>query len=460
MSVVEISQRDRSGAAHIGHLVNEICRSVIDYDLPMMLQSKPERLDYCHHVARAMRERAWPTSAGARTAQGTATQKRILNALNKISLKSCSLLPITRAQAMRLSQLVLFCNRPQDWASPQGPVIGANSAKLAAYLGVNDVNEAMTPLLKLGLVSLWNPQGNGRRWFQILNQGCASETTCGSGWTLAPLLLLIDQIEDLLAQESLRLAQRERLTRETRGIIQRLRNEAATLADSGRETMLAKIDELALMFHNARKGRLSRLEAIHADAHRLLSDLGDLSALFYPSSGEEHAGVGVREYPPAIYTKNSFQNSRTGQQGQEICPKDGFRPQDERDRGGATSSRSLSEAGYLPHEAPALFPGLASLIDISRMPDTAHNLHLGRLSGISAHLVQRADLQMGSLEASVALMLVAEKLDRGEITRDPNAYLSGMIKKHSAHALNLGYSVSWLRKSKGNESGRGSRQEH
>lgn len=111
MSVVQISQRDRSGAAQIGQLVNEICQTKISYDLPMMLTAKAERLDYASYIARIMRQKTWPASPQARMDHGAANQKRILKALNRISQKPCALLPITRAQAMRLSQLVLFCNR-------------------------------------------------------------------------------------------------------------------------------------------------------------------------------------------------------------------------------------------------------------------------------------------------------------------------------------------------------------
>jgi hypothetical protein len=154
-----------------------------------------------------------------RKAVGSVLRKRVLRVLEQLAIRGTVNTTVTRSQWLRLLALAKFCARPQDWASPTGPILGASLGCLAEYLGVVDVAEAIAPLIRHGLMALHRPRPNGRRSFRVLCAGTDDERAVGSGWSLAPLILGIDALEALLDTEIAQQRDRRQLVGEIRELL-------------------------------------------------------------------------------------------------------------------------------------------------------------------------------------------------------------------------------------------------
>ena len=123
----------------------------------------------------------------------------------------------------------------------------------------------------------------------------------GSGWTLAPLILHLDLLEDMVEVEQQRLADRQRLVVQTRSVLRSIQQDlvaggfGSDYADAHRD--------ISARFHNAKKGRLARLEECHADAQAMVDRMEDQ---FEPSAdvGEEDPCPGLPDFLPALYREN------------------------------------------------------------------------------------------------------------------------------------------------------------
>ena len=275
MTVAKIHDLHAQGAVAIGRLIPKIDR-FDDGELPAMptcLATRPERESYGARVKSLMGRRVCPRLLKDRVSLGQSERMRVLKVLDRLALRGCGSMPVSRTQWLRLKQLSLFCARDQDWACASGPIIGATTAKLADYLGVNDVNEALSPLLKLGLVALWSPNANGRRSFHVARANCDDETVYGSGWTLAPLILHLVALEGMVDVEQQRLADRQSLVVQTRSMLRSIQQDL--MAGAFGSDDIDDHRDLSARFHNAKKGRLSILEECHADAQAMIDRMGD-----------------------------------------------------------------------------------------------------------------------------------------------------------------------------------------
>jgi hypothetical protein len=306
MSVAEIHEFRSQGAVAIGRLIPRI-EPVDEHALPSLpahLPTRAERERYAHKIRNLIGKRIYPKALADRISLGQSLRTRMIKVLDRLGLRGSGSMPVTRTQWMRLKQLSLFCARDQDWASESGPIIGATTATLASYLGVNDVNEALAPLLRHGLIALWAPCANGRRTFHVARANCDDETVFGSGWTLAPLILHLAELEELIDREQERLAMRQSIIVETRSMLRLIHH--GLIADDGDVEQVEALRDLSARFHNARKGRLSVLEECHAEAKSMLAS----SAQFLdPCSAlrEEAPSPGLTKAIPAIYKSDSSQ---------------------------------------------------------------------------------------------------------------------------------------------------------
>ena len=448
MTVGKIHDLHTQGAVAIDRLIPKLDR-FDDGELaafPACLSTRPERERYGARVKSIMARRAYPRSLKDRISLGQSVRVRVLKVLDRLALRGCGSMPVSRTQWLRLKQLSLFCARDQDWACASGPIIGATTAKLADYLGVNDVNEALSPLLKLGLVALWSPCANGRRSFHVARANCDDETVYGSGWTLAPLILYLVALEGLVEVEQQRLADRQRLVVQTRSMLRSIQHDL--MAGGFASNDIDAHRDLSARFHNAKKGRLSLLEECHAEARAMVERMGDL---FEPCAefGEEDPCPGVPGSLPALDKEKPIRQICTGCQG-----VDGGRVGIERERPrpgnchAPDQSCGLDEANYHSSEAPDLFPETDGLVDTANVRPAETIATLAAISGISGALAQRVESDLGALPASVCLLLVAQKLARGQLLTTPDRYLAGMWRRARSGELNLGKSIRALRTSR------------
>jgi replication initiation protein RepC len=443
MTVAKIHDLPIQGAVAIGRLIPKLDR-FYDGGLPEMpscLATRPERERYCAEIKSLMGRRAYPRSLADRISRGRSVRLRVLKVLDRLSLRGCGSLPVSRTQWLRLKQLSLFCSRDQDWACPSGPMIGATTAKLADYLGVNDVNEAMAPLLKLGLRS---PCANGRRSFHVARANCDDETVYGSGWTLAPLILHLNAFEDSVEVEQRRLADRQSLVVQTRSMLRSIQQDLVAGGFECDDIDAHRI--LSARFHNARKGRLSRLQECHAEALAMIETMGDQFEPF-ADNGEEDPCTGVPDSLPALYKEKpirqictAFQDGMGGKAGNEIerrKPGRGNEPD---------LTYGLDDVNYHPSEAQELFPETDGLVPTENARPAETIATLAAISGISGALARRVESNLGALPTSVCLLIIAQKLAKGQLLATPDRYLAGMLKRARSGDLNLGKSIKSLRK--------------
>jgi len=448
MTVAKIHDLHARGAVAIGRLIPKIDR----FDggelpaMPVCLATRPERQRYGAQVKSLMARRAYPRSLKDRISLGQSVRVRVLKVLDRLALRGCGSMPVSRTQWLRLKQLSLFCARDQDWACASGPIIGATTAALADYLGLNDVNEALAPLLKLGLIALWSPNANGRRSFHVARANCDDETVYGSGWTLAPLILHLDTLEDMVEVEQQRLAERQSLVVQTRSILRSIQQD---LMRGGFESDdIEAHRDLSARFHNAKKGRLSLLEECHADAQAMVDRIGDH---FQPCAefGEEDPCPGLPDSPPALYKEKPIRQICTGFQDGD-CGKAGNEIHHRRPGAGKAPDLScgLDDVNYHPSEAPDLFPETDGLVPTANIRPAETIATLAAISGISGALARRVESDLGALPTSVCLLIVAQKLAKGQLLKTPDQYLAGMWKRGRCGDLNLGKSIKALRKSR------------
>ena len=81
------------------------------------------------------------------------------------------------------------------------PVVGIDDAQLQERTGLQNPGRMFRQLEKHGLVMRWNSKRNGRRHWRRRFDG----TVDASGWSLAPLIFLVDAIELLVDEEHERL---------------------------------------------------------------------------------------------------------------------------------------------------------------------------------------------------------------------------------------------------------------
>ena len=448
MNVAKIHDLHAQGAVAIGRLIPKLDR-FDDGELPAMpacLATRPERERYGARVKSLMARRAYPRSLKERISRGQSVRVRALKVLDRLALRGCGSMPASRTQWLRLKQLSLFCARDQDWACASGPIIGASTAKLADYLGINDVNEALSPLLKFGLVALWSPCANGRRSFHVARANCDDETVYGSGWTLAPLILHLDALEGLVEVEQQRPADRLSLVVQTRSMLRSIQQDL--MAGGFESDDIEAHRDLSARFHNAKKGRLSLLEECHAEAKAMLDRIGDH---FQPCAefGEEDPCPGLPDSPPALYKEKpiiqictGFQDGDRGKAANKI---DHWRP-------GAGKAPDLScgldDVNYHPSEVQELFPETDGLVPTANVRPAETIATLAAISGISGALALRVETDLGAMPASVCLLLVAQKLARGQLLTTPDRYLAGMWRRARSGELNLGKSIRALRASR------------
>jgi len=109
--------------------------------------------------------------------------------------------------------------------------------------------------------------------------------------------------------------------------------------------------------------------------------------------------------------------------------------------GGATvADFGLKEANYHPSEAAGLFPETEGLVQSGTIAN------LAAISGVSSSLATRVAQSLGALPTSVCLLIVAQKLAKGQLLTTPDQYLGGMWQRARSGDLNLGKSIKGLRK--------------
>lgn len=417
--------------------------------LPLQLASRAEQMDYARDVEEALLRRPCPSSLEERKAVGYVLRKRVLRVLEQLAMRGTVNAAVTRLQWLRLLTLVKFCARPQDWASPTGPILGASLRCLAEYLGIVDVAEAVAPLFRHGLVALHRPRPNGRRSFRVLFAGTDEERAVGSGWSLAPLILGIDALEALLEGEIA--LQRNR--RQLAGEIRELLTQANTMIEAALPcpavtAFKAQAAELSKNFAATSASRVAALAQLRSQCRALHDCLCAWRAAESQAQDRDTSPRQQGEIPLPIYNPESNQIVSSGSAERESG------------QGGASAGRSaklpdpseihdafgIELVGFSVLEIPALFSGSVRLSGHRQSDLPAMIRMLCPAIGLPLRHFEQAVGAFGGLAALLMLLLTVERSLDGKIKASPTAYFAGLCRKAQAGDLNLGHTIFAMRR--------------
>jgi hypothetical protein len=327
-------------------------------------------------------------------------------------------------------------------------VIGASNATLEAHLGITNVRRELRDLAAWGLIIPYQLKGNGHRYYGRRHVG---DMVDASGWTLAPLVVLVDQLEELVEQDKEQRLLNVTLPKRITALLRSARNLLPRDLPTEMLAYAARIDALAHQRDGARRHSVGSLRETLDQADILLVEIQtalasaetDLSSKL--SSRADAIGHDIYNITTPESVCNGSADDRSGDQG---APTPGPRKPELCANGASTDRFGIERSGFEWSEAEALFPALAGLIQWSQAPSPSDTTRLANMLQIDGRLCWRATQALGTPATALCLMLTAQHLADGQILKTPAAYFSGLIRKAQADDLNLGHTVFGRRKAR------------
>lgn len=347
------------------------------------------------------------------------------------------------------------------WDSSCGPLIAASNARLQRELGWNAARHNLARLAEYGLAVPYCLSANGKRYF---SPGKKGEELNASGWSLAPLLLLEDYLDELAAKEDL-LAEHHmvlprQITRSTCSAYQLIRpfEEDQEWARNARKKLEA-ISAARRRFgrHKASRKSVRTLKSLAETAQRLLDriTLRITDEISQPNPRKTDTRVQQErhhQYNPdsaSLYVeglagRRSGDGSSTSQDKareetkQKLEAKSGRTDEPQREDDDAFG---IERSGFDWSEAPSLFPFVDGLVDIPENPGLDELHDVARISQIAQRTAARASGEIGTKPALICALITGQHLANGEIRKTADAYMAALIKRARTGELNLGHSL-------------------
>ncbi|MEP3145523.1 replication initiation protein RepC [Qipengyuania citrea] len=423
----------RGGAAQsIGDLLPglqlERCEG-LSLELPEPLTTREDRVRW----ARIVEGRLNALPAVPDAAVGKEVRTRIFRAASFLERQGTVSHPSTRCHWRNVVSLLKVAACDADFWSPTGPLIGIGDAKLQDKTGLQNTTRLFRELAKHGLVIAWNAKSNGRRGWHRRKDG----TVAGSGYSLAPLLFLIDAVELLVDEERERLRSRVTLPEEINASLALIRRVLAEhdLADPFVARMQNAMSELAAERDNARRGRLERLVAAADRARHLAAEAEKAAAAVRTAQRrEENCPVQRDESVPAYTNENLTNRSVEGLAGGRSG-----------DGGPSTETSSdrfgITRSGFEWREAPHLFPFVSGMVSIEPANLRRTAFALGRIIQVQPNTIDRAVRSIGIEAATICLLLTGQHQAMDQIRRTPEIYFRGLLARARQDDLNIGHSL-------------------
>ncbi|QNE07784.1 hypothetical protein [Croceicoccus marinus] len=439
MSIVQTGTR--GGAAQsIGDLLPglqlERCEG-LSLELPEPLTTKEDRARW----ARVVEDRlnALPTVPDA--AVGKDVRNRIFRAASFLERQGTVSHPSTRCHWRNVVSLLKVAACDADFWSPSGPLIGLGDAKLQDKTGLQNTTRLFRELGKHGLVIAWNAKRNGRRGWHRRQDG----TVTGSGYSLAPLLFLIDAVELLVDEERERLRARVTLPEEINASLATVRRILAEhdLPDDHVARLQDAMSELAAERDNARRGRLERLVAAAERARRLATEAEEAAATVRAAQRRERNCPVQRDESVPAYTNENLTN-------RSVESMAGGRSGDGDPSTDTSSDRfGITRSGFEWREAPHLFPFIEGMVAIEPANLRRAAFTIGRLIQVQPNTIDRALRAIGIEATTICLLLTGQHQALGEIRKTSEIYFRGLLAKARADDLNIGHSLFGRREQSG-----------
>ncbi len=441
-----------NGARPLSDLLRPI-EAPCEADWPILVLETPsERAAWASTVYSTLR------CQSRRPEHGKAMRNRVFKVLSILAEHGTVTHPMPPVLWRRLFQLAKLCAHEADWASATGPLMGASNAKLELETwDRSNARRTLRELSRWGLIVPFCPKGNGHR-----NYRPGATGPQGSGWSLAPLLLMIDTLESIAVDELELKKQRIELPRKIQSVIYAIAAIVKPFADEACWAALAvqKLDVLRADRRNASKGSIERLEHVLSNASALLEAV-ERDAMKYHLGADGGKKMSSRPdtgvHPQ--YNDSSESSVRNGNQGE----RSGNRrvgPEPRRkvslsesyfDDRGANDAFGIERSGFQWQEAPHLFPFHVGMIQLDQGPTAGSAEILGRLIGVSPFTVSAAERRLGREAAVVCLLMTGQLLSEGAIVKTTEAYMRGIVRKAAMGELNIGHSLFGRRESRNPE---------
>ncbi|MBU0791779.1 MAG: hypothetical protein KKC55_15115 [Gammaproteobacteria bacterium] len=408
-------------------------------ELPIPMKTGGDRAEWEDSVA--ARLAMLPAIPDA--ARGKAVRDRVLRAALFLERHGTVSHPSTRSQWRNIVSLLKLTACDADFWSPTGPVVGIDDAQLQERTGLQNPGRMFRQLEKHGLVMRWNSKRNGRRHWRRRFDG----TVDASGWSLAPLIFLVDAIELLVDEEHERLRLRCELPQRITVALEAIRRILLSGAIGTEDAVLAegKAADLAKERDNSRKGRLERLQAAaeHAEAllHGLLSQAipGDRELQRDengPVQRDESVPAHTNDHSTSV-TVDGLAEGRSGDRG----PSSQALEQDDR--------FGIKRSGFEWTEVPHLFPFIDGLVQIKERDMRRTAFAIGAMIKVEANTVDRAVKAIGADATALCLLIAGQHFVQGDIRRTTEIYFRGMLKRAREDDLNIGHTLFGRRESLG-----------
>lgn len=410
------------------------------------LATDQERAAHQATVARLMRARRCGRDGKA----GEILRARILKVLGQFRDHGTVTLGPGKKTWQRLHQLVRMCAAAEDWAGPVGPIVGASNAVLEQLLATQNVRREFRLMARWGLIVPHCPKGNGHRFYRPAR---GRQYADGSGWSLAPLLLLVDQLEHAAREERAIRELRVELPDTIKRSLYACRSLLKPFADDAPWAQRLLAEALRLSDRRRAARAIDDLRAVADDAEALLRSVENhLAKAVPPAPIEEELSTRPDTSVRRQYNEKQSDSCNEGSAGARS------------ERSGTTSPHGASgetrpnepepdtdpygvrRSGFVLRETPILFPFIDGLAAVPSAPEPQLLFELARLTGVEAATAGRAARLLGLLPALLCLLITGQHSADGEIHATPEIYMRGLIKRALEGYLNIGHTIFGRRK--------------
>lgn len=451
MSIAENGYR-RGEETAIGDLLGTLPSMPVEQlDMIERMDTAAEQLAYAAMVERIMADRP---ECGSRAA-GERVRDRVRMVLQRFSRKAPVSLPVSSIRWRNLLCLVnRVCANEWDWDARSGPIIGSSNIVLETVFERGKPRDVLAELQAWGFIIPYQQTGNGKRFYAKGNDRLASR---GAGYSLAPLVLLVDYLEQVETEEEALEEENVTIPRAIRDELGQVYAIARELGDhdwasSAYEEAKTISAERKKVLDRARSaGKLQELRQLLSQAQDLLINLRSHIAQL-PEFDELREKIGTRTTLNRHHHKNNHPNSlsvsglakkRSGDRSANTseAPASGEvgnlkeRPSDRDDPFG------IERVGFKWREVPSLFPHISGLVDFSSEVDSRTLQQICRASAISDATCGRAYEQLGLKGAIISALITGQHAADGAILKSADVYLRGMMKRGRQGDLNLGNSI-------------------
>lgn len=402
-----------------------------------------ERAVYWAMVRRLAQAR--PILATVREGEGL--RNRVVRVLGQFASTGTVTLGVGQRTWQRAYELGKMCAAAKDWPSQTGAIIGASNAVLEERLGTVQVRRVFRELAAWGLIVPLSPKGNGHRLYVPAKGGAPAK---GCGWSLLPLSLMIDYLEEVAQDEAELMKLRVALPQDILNHVNAMRSLIKPFLEEGEwaSALKIQIEEVATRRTKAKRSTVAKLQAILEDAINLSKDveaaLLGRSAPDSASKVSSRPDTGVHLQYNRKLSQHCSDGSAAGRRASggsdhEPCSKGKMSEKQagqERDQ----DQFGIVRSGFSWSEAPALFPWAAELHD-GAAPTAEKLQQISRFTGISGPSVGRAIELVGMEVAMLCVLITGQHHSEGQVQRTPEVYFRGMLKRARDRDLNIGHTL-------------------